>query len=215
MNEIERVIDHTLLKPNSTIKEIEALCSEAIKYNYLNVCVPPYYVEYCTKLLKGSNTGVCTVIGFPMGYDYISSKIDACKKAFMDGATEVDVVVNIAAVKNHDWETINSEVEHLATTARMKSKTLKLIFETAYLTKAEISKLCNVCVENNVGFAKTSTGYADKGAEVEIVAFMKSCLKGKVKIKASGGIRTREKALELIAAGADRIGASSSKNLLK
>lgn len=212
---INQLIDHTILKPDVTEGQIEQLCKEAIEYNFAAVCIAPYYLDHAKKLLKDSEVKLCTVVGFPFGYDHITTKIEAIKKALFAGADEIDVVVNISAVKNGDWDIVESEIDSFITATKLKAgKVLKLILETALLTQEELESICNLCIKYNVDFAKTSTGYSTRGASVEDVKIMKKILGDKVGIKASGGIRDMEFAMELIEAGAKRLGTSSGVKLL-
>ena len=214
-NSISQFIDHTALKPDLSPEEVTTLCEEAVQYGFASVCVPPTFVEHAYKLLVEEKPSVSTVIGFPFGYDGLAAKIESVKSAINDGASEFDVVVNIAQVKAGNWDYVKNEVERLATAIHRKNhKLMKLIFETAYLNAEEIKQLCNLCIQNNVDFAKTSTGYAHEGATIQNVQLMKSVLRDKVQIKASGGIKTAEFAQELIDAGASRLGTSSGLKLI-
>ncbi len=213
---LNKYIDHTLLKPFATTDDIKVLCEEALKYDFKAVCVPPYYLEICNNLLRDSDVGICTVVGFPFGYTHIGTKLDEIKRAIDTGVDELDVVNNICAVKNKEWRTVESELDSIMTMGGIqKNKTVKLILETAYLTDEELKKLCQLCVAYKVDFAKTSTGYAPEGANVEVITKMKKYLDGKVAIKASGGIKTKTLAKELIKAGATRLGTSSGVKLVK
>lgn len=212
---INDYIDHTLLKPTATTEQIIQLCEEAVEYQFKAVCVPPFYLETARKRISGSQVKLCTVIGFPFGYDHVAVKMESISKCIGLGADELDAVVNIPAVKNHNWDLVESEIDSLVTAVKLKgNKVLKLILETAYLTVEELEILCNLCTKCGVDYAKTSTGYADRGASLEDIIFMKKTLGGKVKIKASGGIKDKEFALKLISAGAVRLGTSSGIKLL-
>lgn len=212
---INRFIDHTNLKPTATQEDIKLLCQEAIEYDFYSVCIAPYYLDIAQKELKGTNVKLCTVIGFPFGYDHVATKMEAISKAINGGADELDVVVNISAVKNQDWSTVENEIDSITTMTKLKgNKVLKLILETAYLNHEELERLCNLCIKSNVDFAKTSTGYAPSGAKLEDVIFMKSILGNKVAIKASGGIKDTKFAKELIEAGATRLGTSSGIKII-
>lgn len=214
MKNIASVIDHTMLKPNATKADILKLCQEANSKGFATVCVPPTYVDLASKKTD-EKVGVCTVIGFPFGYDDTISKIAAIHKAVESGATELDVVVNISKIKSGDWDYIKNEIDQLVTITKHKhSKVLKLIFETAYLDEKEITTLCEYCNEFLVDFAKTSTGYAPTGAELHTVKLMRSLLNSKVKVKASGGIADLASANAFIAAGADRIGTSKGLQIV-
>ncbi|MBK9733595.1 MAG: deoxyribose-phosphate aldolase [Saprospiraceae bacterium] len=212
--EINKYIDHTNLKADAGIDHIKVLCEEAIKYNFAAVCVPPYFIDHAKTWLYNSNVLLCTVISFPLGYQQTKVKIEECKKVIIAGADELDVVVNIAAIKSNDWLTIRNELENISTFIHLKKKVMKLIFETSYLTEVEIIKLCHLCVEFKIDFAKTSTGFSSEGATIHNVKLMKDNLGGFVKIKASGGIKSREMAIMMIDAGADRIGTSSGVSIV-
>jgi deoxyribose-phosphate aldolase len=212
---LNQYIDHTLLSPTATTEQIEKLCQEAIEYKFATVCIPPFYIDTVRKLLLGSDVKICTVVGFPFGYDHVATKIEAIIRAIDAGADELDVVVNLPAVKNGDWDLIESEIDSYTTATKLKNnKVLKLILETAYLNSEELEILCNLCLKYNVDFAKTSTGYAPKGADVNDVIAMKKILGDAVQIKASGGIKTKKDAKELIMAGATRLGTSSGIKLI-
>ena len=213
---ISQFIDHTLLRPTATDSDIQKLCEEAIENEFKTVCVSPIAVDLASKILEKSDVAVGTVIGFPFGYDDLSTKIYGTQKALDHGAKEIDAVITISAVKNANWQYIENEIETLATIINKRSdKILKIIFETAYLDFDEIKELCNLCVKYNVDFVKTSTGYADAGADKKIVSFMNEIIQNKIGIKASGGIRTRAFADELIAAGATRLGTSRGIDILR
>ncbi len=213
---INQYIDHTNLKPTATEEDIKLLCQEAIENNFKAVCISPYYLDLARKELLGSNVKLCTVIGFPFGYDHVATKMEAISKAINGGADELDVVINLSAVKNKDWATVENEIDSITTATKLKgNKVLKLILETAYLNHEELELLCNLCIKSNVDFAKTSTGYAPTGAKLEDVVFMKSILGDKVSIKASGGIKDSKFANELIKAGATRLGTSSGIKIIK
>ena len=213
---LNQYIDHTNLKPTATQEDIKQLCKEAIENDFIAVCISPYYIDLVKKELLASNVKLCTVIGFPFGYDHVATKMEAISKAINASADELDVVINISAVKNKDWATVENEIDSITTATKLKgNKVLKLILETAYLNHEELEILCNLCIKSNVDFAKTSTGYAPTGAKLEDVVFMKSILGNKVAIKASGGIKDSEFANQLIEAGATRLGTSSGIKLIK
>ncbi len=208
--QLARYIDHTLLKPDITFDQIDKLCSEAAEYNFASVCIPPYFIKRAVENLKGfESVGICTVIDFPLGYDFTSAKLESIKKAIDFGVDEIDAVINIPAVKNGDWKTIEYELESMRTLTKIHDKILKIIFETCYLTKKEIEELAKLCIKFDIDFLKTSTGFGTGGATMEDVALMKSIAGDNAKVKASGGIRTKEDALKMIKAGASRIGASA------
>ncbi|MEM0993234.1 MAG: deoxyribose-phosphate aldolase [Bacteroidota bacterium] len=202
-------IDHTLLKADANIQDIDTLCQEAIAHNFYAVCVPPYHVEASTKLLKKSTVKIATVIGFPMGYSAVPAKVEEIKRAIQKGADEIDAVINVAAVKSADWKYVSNEINSIYTAVNMRRKVLKLILETALLSHTEIAQVCAICSEIGVDFVKNATGFNGKGADVETIQFLRTALPDRIKIKASAGIRTAEFAQQLIDAGADRIGTSS------
>lgn len=212
---INKYIDHTLLSPDATSNQIEELCREASYYNFASVCVPPVYVGLASKLLRDTNVSVCSVVGFPFGYQDMNTKTFEAKHLMEQGANELDVVVNLAVLKSGDWDLLRDEIDRISTAIQLKDKIMKLIFETGRLTQEEIYKLCMMCLEFRIDFAKTSTGFNGPGANAEVIAFMKSNLQGKVKIKASGGIRSYSEAISMIQAGADRIGTSSALAIVK
>ena len=212
---LNQFIDHTLLSPTATSKQIVKLCQEAKQYEFAAVCIPPCYIDLARRELSKSEVNICTVIGFPFGYDHVATKIEGITRAIDAGADEIDIVVNIPAVKNGDWDLIENEIDSYTTTTKHKNnKVLKLILETAYLNSKELETLCNLCLKYNVDFAKTSTGFAPTGADVNDVIAMKKILGEKVQIKASGGIKTKKDARELIKAGATRLGTSSGIKLI-
>ncbi|HQU59055.1 MAG: deoxyribose-phosphate aldolase [Phaeodactylibacter sp.] len=202
-------IDHTILKPDCTAKEIKKICDEAAQYGFYAVCVPPFYVKYAASVLEGKPVKIATVIGFPMGYTTTPSKVEEIKRAIDEGADEVDAVVNICAVKDGNWNFVANDVDSMCTAVHMKGKSIKIILETALLTEKEITKLCEIVLHSGVDFVKTSTGFNGQGATLEAVKLLKSLVGDKAKIKASGGIRTRLEAERFIEAGASRIGSSS------
>lgn len=214
VKDLSKYIDHTLLKADASILEIKTLCEEAMMYNFTSVCVPPYFVHSAKNYLESSSVKVCTVIGFPLGYHDVAVKIEEINKSIELGADELDAVINIAAVKSNDWDTVKTDIDRMATKVGIKNKVLKLIFETSYLSFDEIGMLCELCNDFDVHFAKTSTGFSSAGAKPEVVEFMRASLNKKVKIKASGGIKTLEQLQLFIACGADRIGTSSGVNII-
>lgn len=214
--ELAQKIDHTLLKATASEAQIEKLCKEALQYGFASVCVPPYYLSLTSRYLqKDPNVKNCTIIGFPLGYDETTTKLFALQQAIQAGADELDVVVNIAAVKNGRWEYVENELNLLVKLTRQSKKLLKVIFETCYLDRDEITRLAEICVKTGVDFVKTSTGFGTGGATVEDVKLMKEVVKDNCRVKASGGIRNFEDAMAMIEAGADRIGASAGVSILQ
>ena len=202
-------IDHTILRPDCSLEDIKRICSEAIEHRFCSVCIPPYYVKNSVSLLKDAPVKVATVIGFPMGYSPTPAKVEAIKRAIDEGADEVDVVINLCAVKNQNWNYVRNDIDSMTTAAHIKGKTIKVIIETGLLTEAEIRKICELCLEIKPDFVKTSTGFNGDGASLFSVRLLRELLGKNIRIKASGGIRDREAAQDMIAAGAQRIGSSS------
>lgn len=207
---IASFIDHTILKPTTTIADIELLCKDAIAYNFAAVCVPPCYVHIAKELTKESKVKVATVIGFPFGYSSTVSKGQEIVNALENGADELDMVHNIAALKNGDWAFLKEEMKDCLELVHEKGKKLKVIVESGLLNDEELIKCCEIYAPLGIDFLKTSTGYADVGATVHAVKIMRQHLPETIEIKASGGIRNYAFAKELIDAGATRIGCSAS-----
>ncbi|MCF8247341.1 MAG: deoxyribose-phosphate aldolase [Saprospiraceae bacterium] len=207
--DLARYIDATILKPDTTLADIKKLCEDAKKHGFVAVCVPPFFVKDAVKALDGTPVIISTVVGFPMGYSATPAKVEEIKKAIDEGATELDCVINICAVKSKQWSYVRNEIDSMAMACQMRGKTIKLILETGLLTETEIVKLCEIATEVKVNFVKTSTGVNGKGASVKIIESLRKKLPPTIKIKASGGIRDRKFAEELAAAGADRIGTSA------
>jgi deoxyribose-phosphate aldolase len=207
-------IDHTLLRPDCTEAQIVHLCEEAAAHGFASVCVPPCYVALAAEKLAESGVGICTVIGFPLGYSASSVKFKEAEVALYNGATELDMVINISALKSGKIEAIQAEILDLADLCHVHQALLKVIIETALLTEAETELACQLCAAGEADFVKTSTGFASRGASVADVELMRRVLPETVRIKAAGGIRTREAANALVAAGAARIGSSNSVALI-
>ena len=214
MTVINKYIDHTLLKPEATEAEIKALCDEAIAYDFMSVCVQPYWVSKVSSFLNGTDVKVCTVIGFPHGANTKEVKTFEAKQAVQNGAHEVDMVINIGAAKAGDFETIREEIAAIAEAVKGQA-ILKVIIETALLTDEEKEKACLAAVEAKADFVKTSTGFSTGGATLEDIALMRKTGGPDMGVKASGGVRTYADALAFIDAGATRLGASSGKNIVE
>ncbi len=210
---INKMIDHTLLKQNSVEKQIKTLCDEAKKFDFATVCVNPTWIEFCKKQLEGSTVGVCTVIGFPLGAMTMESKVFEAKNAIEKGADEVDMVINIADVKENKMEKVITEIQ--AIKKAVGSHILKVIIETCLLTDEEKKRACQAVVDAKADFVKTSTGFSTSGATVEDVQLMKSVVQDKIQIKAAGGVRSAEDLEKMIQAGASRIGTSSGCSLME
>jgi len=212
---IATYIDHTVLKPTTVLADVQKVCAEAVQYGFAAVCIPPLFVKRAKQLLEGSPVKVATVIGFPFGYSAIEAKVAEIVLAIIDGADELDVVINISAIKNNDWQFLASELNTILPIIRNKNKTVKIIIESGILSGEEIIKCCDLYGAAGVDFMKTSTGYAEKGATLEAVQLMRKHLANNVRIKASGGIKSYAFAKQLIEAGTDRLGCSSSVQILK
>ena len=202
-------IDHTLLKQTATRADIQRLCAEAREYGFAAVCVPPYYVKDAAALLAKTPVKVATVIGFPFGYTYAEAKAAEAERAVKEGAHELDVVANVAALKSGDDTYLEKEIAALAGVTEKSGTTVKVIIESGVLTDEEIIGCCRLYQKFPVHFLKTSTGYAEKGATVEAVQLLRQHLPSRIQIKASGGIKTYAFARQLIEAGATRLGTSS------
>ena len=207
-------IDHTLLKADATEKEIKKLCAEAKEFGFAAVCIPPYFVRKCKLWLADSNVKVATVVGFPLGYSHTPAKVEEARRAIDEGAGEIDMVINIIALKAGDWNYLKNELTSVATIVQLRGGKLKVILETGLLTESEIIKACELCKEMSVDYVKTSTGTIQPGATLETIKLLRANLPKSIKIKASGGIKTKEFALKLIEAGADRIGCSASVSII-
>jgi deoxyribose-phosphate aldolase len=205
---LNRYIEHTNLSPTLTIKDIDHLVAVAKQHHFLGVCVPPFWVKRAKREIGGEKILLVTVAGFPLGYSMTETKLEEIKSAIDNGADEVDVVWNISSFKSgNPWTKI--EIAKCSKLVHGYQKALKVIIETAYLSDDEIVEACKICVDAGADFVKTSTGFAPSGAKVEHIQLMKKSMPGGVGIKASGGIKTKEQAIQLIEAGADRLGTSS------
>ena len=213
--QIASYIDHTILKPTCVVTDIERVCSEAVQFGFAAVCIPPPFVKRSKLILAPTQVKVATVVGFPFGYAAIESKVAETVLGIVDGADELDMVVNLIALKNGDWEYLEREINLVNDIIKQKKKIIKVIIESGVLTEEEIIRCCELYAKTGVNFVKTSTGYAEKGATLEAVQLMRSHLPSSVSIKASGGIRTYEFARQLVEAGATRIGASASVNIVQ
>ncbi len=212
---IAQYIDHTILKPTTTNEDIEKLCKEAKEFSFAAVCIPPFFVSKASSLLNGTTIKTATVIGFPFGYSHYAAKALEAKKAIADGANEIDMVMNIAAFKNKDYDYLKTELETVLAITQKGNAAIKIIIESGVLTNEEIIMCCKQYKNYPIDFLKTSTGYAEKGASVEAVTLMRKNLPENIKIKASGGIKTFDFANALIEAGASRLGCSASVAIVK
>jgi len=206
-------IDHTLLKADATIEEVVKLCAEAEECHFAAVCVNPGYVALAAHLLAGTGVKVATVIGFPLGATFSAVKVCEAKEALLSKADELDMVMNISAAKAGEWSAVEEDIRQVVAAA--EGKTVKVIIETAFLSDAEKRRACQAVITGGANFVKTSTGFALSGATVNDILLLKEVALDRIGIKASGGIRTRQQAEQLIAAGATRIGTSIGVDLIK
>lgn len=211
---ISSKIDHTILKPEADRNSIANLCKEAIEYEFAAVCVNPYYVAFCREILKDSDIKIATVIGFPLGANTSKTKAFETQNAIENGADEIDMVINIAALKDKDYEIVQRDIEKVIEAAGSKA-IVKVIIETSLLTEEEKIKACEISKQAGADYVKTSTGFSSAGANVSDVKLMKSVVGDEMKVKASGGIRDLETAKSMIEAGASRLGMSSGVKIIK
>lgn len=209
-----KYIDHTLLKANAKKDEIIELCSEARMYSFASVCVNPTWVKTAAESLEDSKVGICTVIGFPLGASTSEVKAFETTNAIQNGATEIDMVINIGALRNGDDETVKKDIEAVVQAANKKA-IVKVIIETSLLTESEKRTACELAVIAGASFVKTSTGFSTGGATVEDVLLMRAVVGPELGVKASGGVRSFEDMNQMIEAGATRIGASSGVQIMK
>lgn len=220
MKNFSKYFDHTLLKPDASSADIDRLCEEAAEYGFAAVCVNGCHTAQAYEKLKNTDVRVATVVGFPLGAMSAAIKAAETKQALADGATEIDMVINIGAVKDGNWSYVREEIAALADICHSvnisgSQAVLKVILETCLLTDDDIMKLCKTAEEAGADFVKTSTGFSTGGATIHHVRLMKKCVGSKLDIKASGGIRTLEDAEAFINAGADRLGCSASVSIIK
>jgi len=208
--QLASIIDHTLLKADATKEQIDKLCQEAIEYGFKSVCVNPSYVALAANCLKEKQVEVCTVIGFPLGANSSAVKAYETQKAIQDGATEVDMVINVGALKSGDYDYVRNDIQQVVEAAQ--GKIVKVILETCLLSTEEKVLAAKICYEAGADFLKTSTGFSTGGATIEDVKLFKQTVP--MKVKAAGGIRSRSQALEFVAAGVDRIGTSAGISLV-
>jgi deoxyribose-phosphate aldolase len=175
---LNTAIEHTLLKPDTTTQQVKEICQEAIQYGFGAVCIPPFFVKTATQQLEDTSIKVVTVVGFPMGYSAIPTKVEATKRAVDEGADEVDMVVNIAAIKDGNWSHVRNDIDSVTTAVHLKGKAIKVILETGLLSVAEIKQLCDICQAIGVNYIKTSTGINAGGATIEMVKLLKENVTG-------------------------------------
>ncbi|MEQ8199972.1 MAG: deoxyribose-phosphate aldolase [Syntrophomonadaceae bacterium] len=215
MIDLASYIDSTNLKPEARQIDIEELCREALEHHMAAVCVHPYRLPLGRRLLAGTTVHLCTVVGFPLGADGLASKAYSASTALGEGADELDMVINIGAVKDRDYRTVGKEIEVIAALKQEYRFILKVIIETAYLNHEELAELIRLINQTEADFVKTSTGFGPRGASLEDITNIIKYRRPPLKIKASGGIRDLDQALAMIEAGADRLGTSSAGQLLK
>lgn len=213
--ELAAVIDHTLLKPTARVADIEQLCAEAVQWGCASVCVLPYYVPLAYRLLRGTSVAVCTVVGFPFGATSRRAKLAEAEEAVMSGAREIDMVLNLAAFLNEEAGEAERDIAAVAAVVHRRGGLLKVILECGLLTETQQRRAAQLAAQAGADFVKTSTGILSRGATVEDVLRLRESLPAGVRIKASGGIRTYEHALALLAAGASRLGTSATALLLE
>lgn len=216
-SDLAKKIDHTILKADATDQQIRQLCAEAVEYGFAAVCINPWFVPLAAELLRDSEVKVCTVIGFPLGANTVETKIFEAQNALEKGAVELDYVLNIGAVHSGRMDLIEQEMRQFAG-LRAKGcppKAIKVILETCYLTDEQIVRVCELAKQTGLDFVKTSTGFGPASATVGHVRLMRSTVGPGLGVKAAGGIRTYEKAVAMITAGADRIGTSSGVEIIK
>ncbi|GIP61598.1 MULTISPECIES: deoxyribose-phosphate aldolase [Virgibacillus] len=214
MDNLAKYIDHTQLKPDTTKEKIAQIVEEAKEHDFASVCVNPYWVPYCFEQLKATSVKVCTVIGFPLGATSTFAKVEETKQAIKDGATEVDMVINIGALKSGDKQTVLADIEAVVKAAEGQALT-KVIIETSLLTEEEKVQACQLAKQAGADFVKTSTGFSGGGATVEDIRLMRKTVGPDMGVKASGGIRDLATTKAMIEAGATRIGASAGVSILK
>lgn len=211
IDNVASYIDHTILRPTATKDEIVKLCTEAKKYKFASVCVNPTYVKDAYEILKDSTVLVCTVIGFPLGANQTEIKAKEAQLAVQQGATEIDMVINIGYLKSGNLELVKSDIDAVvsATKTANNKAIVKVIIETCFLTESEKKEICNILLKTDADFVKTSTGFGTGGATTADISLMKEIVGDKMKIKASGGIKTYSDFVSMVECGANRIGTSS------
>lgn len=212
MNSLSSLIDHTNLRPDALHSDIEILCKEAIQYKFASVCINPVYVSYAKSILKDENPKVCSVVGFPLGADSEEMKYAEARFLIFQGVDEIDMVMNIAFLKERKLDLVKNEIKKVVEAA--DGNCVKVIIETSLLNQDEKALACNIVMESGAAFVKTSTGFSSPGATLEDVRLIKKVVGDRVGIKASGGIKTKNEALKLIEAGATRIGTSRGVEII-
>jgi deoxyribose-phosphate aldolase len=214
IQQLASMIDHTLLKPEATAAQVEQLCDEARRFSFASVCVNPTHVKLCARLLRGSPVRVCTVVGFPLGANLPEVKVFETQQAIHDGATEIDMVINVGALKDRNIELVARDIAAIVNAAHALNALVKVILEVALLTDEEKVTACRLAKEAGADYVKTSTGFGPGGATAPDVALMRQTVGPEMGVKAAGGIRTLADAQKMMAAGATRIGASASVKIM-
>jgi len=212
--QLNKYIEHTLLKVDCVESQIDQLIKEAIRHSFYGVCIPPYYLPLCRRLRQNEEVKLISVVGFPLGYQHYHVKCEAIKYLAQNGIDEVDVVTNIAAIKNKQWHFIEDEWKATIQMAKQNNLPIKIIIESGLMTKEELERLCDLANKLQPNFIKTSTGFNYVGAEIDKVIFLSKQLQSTIRIKASGGIKNEEQANAFIKAGASRIGTSSGVKIV-
>jgi deoxyribose-phosphate aldolase len=213
--QVARLIDHTILKPEATRKEVKQVCAEALTYEFASVCVNSGWVFSIAEQLKGSRVKVCTVAGFPLGAASTAAKVAETRDALGNGAEEIDMVINIGALRGGETETVEADIRAVTTVSHERGAIVKVIVETALLSDDEKLLACRIAVQAGADFVKTSTGFSKAGAVAADVALMRRAVGPDIGVKASGGIRTLEDLRAMVAAGANRVGASASVKIMQ
>lgn len=214
MEKIAQYIDHTILNADATKEDIQRICEEAKEYNFKTVCIQPYWVKYAKELLEGTDVGVTTVIGFPLGANTTETKVAETKQAVAEGASDVDMVINIGALKSEDYDTVLEDIKAVVDAVDGQA-IVKVIIETSLLTKPEKIRASELAKQAGADFVKTSTGFSTGGATLDDVRLMRATVGPKMGVKASGGVRSYEDAVAMIEVGATRIGASSGIKIVE
>ena len=210
--DIAAIIDQTLLQPTVNLDQVQRFCEESATLGFASVCIAPCWVRVAARAIASSGVRICTVAGFPLGFEPLELKVQAVQAALDSGADEIDYVVNLGAVKGGDYELVNAEMRAMRQAA--DTVMIKVILETGHLTQKEIKRLCQLAVETKIDFVKTSTGLGPTGASVADVKLLAECGQGQIKVKAAGGIRTLQDLRDMITAGAHRIGTSAGQEIV-
>ena len=215
LEDIAKMIDHSLLNPTLTVKELESGCRLAVDCNVATVCIMPYYLKRCAEILKGTSVMPSTTIGFPHGINTTAIKVAEAQRALDDGGRELDMVVNISKVLSYDWDYVRQDIKAFADVTHQRGQKVKVIFENCYLEDEQKIKLCEICGEVNAYWIKTSTGYGIDGATTEDLILMRKHVPTHVQVKAAGGVRSLERVLEVRALGVTRVGATRTVDILE